>query len=190
MTEAYAPLTISLDPSSDTASIAQDHHPLAQVLLRAGYGNAFKQLALLATWFNKPDGEKLAIAVAEKALEFAPFSFPILDRHFGFANLCIVFYRWRDVVPGALDSAVAACKACIAIQDQAAAEAVIAFGMIPAHHCFRQLRIIEEKRGNYDEAICIVEQAKAGGWADDWDRDIVRLRKKLQRSARNGNLPA
>lgn len=127
----------------------------------------------------RPGYERCALAFLAKSLEFADDDgLAILDRHFALASHCAVAYRWRDIVPGALDLAIRACEECIAIQEGAAAEAKEAFGFVPAHACFRQLRIIEEKRGNFGRAIELCAQAKAGGWADDWDRQIARLQKK------------
>ena len=53
------------------------------------------------------------------------------------------------------------------------------WGFIPAHAGYRQLRIIEEKLGNWALARALCKQAKAEGWADDWDHHIGRIDKKL-----------
>ncbi len=103
---------------------------------------------------------------------------PVLERHFAYANLCKVFYRWRDTAPGALDRAILVCEACIGFHEQAATLLRADMGVVPAHACFRQLRIIEDKRGDYARAIELCEMAQAAGWADDWDHEIARLRKK------------
>lgn len=178
MASAYSPLCVAASISSSNAAVVDAGKPLVE-----GWGcnpetSPFKHLSLLATWFNRPGYGHCAIAFLQKSMEYMDANMPILDRHFALANHCIVFYRWRDSVPGALENAIAACEMCIAFHEQAATEAKAFFGMIPAHTCFRQLRIIEEKRGNFDRAISLCEQAKAGGWADDWDKDIARLLKK------------
>ncbi|WP_197275794.1 hypothetical protein [Blastomonas sp. AAP25] len=135
-------------------------------------------LALLATWFSKPGHDETALLVADKSLELIHDQMPIIDRHFTYGNLCKVFYRWRETAPGALDRAIQVCEACISFHEQAAIAIRAEMGMIPAHACFRQLRIIEEKGGNYARAIQLCQMAKAGGWADDWDHEISRLLKK------------
>lgn len=179
MAQSFQPLTIAATISSQSESAEiTDHLPLVRLLASISEKDACSRLSMLATWFSKPGHEHCAIAFASKAGEFLGADMPVLDRHFALANLCIVFYRWRDVVPGALDSAIAACEACIAIHHEAAVEARATFGFVPAHHCFRQLRIIEEKRGNYERAIELCEEAKAAGWSDDWDKDIARLQRK------------
>jgi hypothetical protein len=41
-----------------------------------------------------------------------------------------------------------------------------------------------EKQGKFDEAIALCEQAKAQGWADDWDKQIKTLKKKKIKAAK------
>lgn len=183
MASVYTPLGISANVATGEATVVTSR-PLVD-----GWGcnpetNPFKHLSLLATWFNRPGYGHCAIAFLEKSMEFWDSRLPVLDRHFALANHCKVFYRWRDTVPAALDRAIAACEMCIDIHEQAAAEAKTFFGHVPAHACFRQLRIIEEKRGNYDRAIELCERAKAGGWADDWDKQIARLQRKKDKAER------
>ncbi len=178
MASTYQPLSIAVSVTPIAAAIVTPDRPLLRLLAGTREDDAFRQLTMLSTWFSKPGHEHCAIAFASKAMEFYGADMPVLDRHFALGNQCISFYRWRDTVPGALENAIAACEACISIEREAAVEAKAFFGFIPAHHCFRQLRIIEEKRGNFGRAIELCEQAKAGGWADDWDKDIARLVKK------------
>lgn len=183
MASVYAPIGIAASVSTETAKVAFPVRPLVE-----GWGchpdtDPFKHLSNLATWFSRPGYAHCAIAFLEKSLEFGCSNLPVLDQHFALANHCIVFYRWRDSVPGALDGAIDACERCIELHEQAAIEAREFFGSVPSHHCFRQLRIIEEKRGNLDRAIALCEQAKAGGWADDWDKDIARLVKKKAKAS-------
>jgi hypothetical protein len=178
MADTFMPLRIAADPSTATAHVISIERPLVDGSGCGAQRGAFKHLSLLATWFSRPGYAHLALAFLEKSMEFIDSDTPILDRHFALADHCKVFYRWRDSVPGAFENAIKACEMCIDIHEQAAVEAKEFFGMVPSHACFRQLRIIEEKRGNLDRAIALCEQAKAGGWADDWDKDIARLTKK------------
>jgi len=185
MIATYSPLSMEI---GDVSASAVERQPLVQLLTHLESTTAARHLSLLAPWFSKPGYQHCAIAFARKGLELLHNDMPVLDQHFAWMNQCISLYRWRDTEVGALEGAIAACEACIAIQEQAAEKAKKFFGFIPSHHCFRQLRIIEEKRGNFERALALCEEAKAGGWADDWDRDIARLRKKLQRGTRGANL--
>jgi hypothetical protein len=184
MADAFSPLTIEANAATGEAATVIRERPLVEGWGCSPETSPFKHLSLLATWFSKPGHEHCAIEFLRKAMEFDDAEMDVLDRHFALANHCIVFYRWRDVVPRALEDAIAACEKCIGIHEDAAAAAKALWGFVPSHHCFKQLRIIEEKRGNFDRAIEICEQAKAGGWADDWDRDIARLLRKKAKAAR------
>lgn len=180
MADTFNPLGITASPSG--AEVGYRRRPLVEGFSSRTPDEAASHLSMLATWFSKPGGENLAIKVAQKSIELIDDSLHPLDRHFMFANHCAVFYRWRDSVPGALDAAIDACQRGIAIQAEAAVEAKAEFGTIPAHACYRQLRIIEEKRGDYDRAIALCQEARDGGWADDWDHHIARLQKRKEKA--------
>lgn len=83
--------------------------------------------------------------------------------------------------PFALDEAITSYQR----QIDMAVEALEVFhesedwGFVPAHAGYRQLRIIEEKRGNLARARALCEQDKAEGWADNWDHHIARIDRKL-----------
>lgn len=121
-------------------------------------------------------GYKLIPRIETLAIDFPS----ILDVHFSYAQVGIFLYRWRETDEEALERAVAAFERQILF----GAEAANAFATshswqsIPAHAGYRQLRIIEEKRGNTERAVQLCIQAKEQGWADDWDRHIARLEKK------------
>lgn len=165
MAKTYAPMGFQEKPLIEGRGLAATRHP-------------FYYLSNVGAWFSKPGYQHCAIEFIKKAMAFYDESIPILDRHFGLTNQCKVFYRWRDEVPGALDAAVHACETCISFHRDAAVELEKELGMVPGHACFHQLRIIEEKRGNYERAIQLCEMAKEGGWTGNWDKDIARLRKK------------
>lgn len=143
----------------------------------------YPTLANVATWFNKPGYKNCAIAFAQKADVYYSDTVPILSRHFGLYQRCEVFYRWRDDDPSALEAAVEACERAIAFHPDAARALSADLGWVPAHGCFRQLVIIEEKRGNFHRAMQLCQMAKEGGWSDDWDKRTVRLTKKLAKRA-------
>jgi hypothetical protein len=179
MANTYAPLGMGVSGINSDPSVGVMRRPLIDGTGCNSNTNKFKYLSAVAVWFNRPGRAHCAIAFINKSVEFIDDDLEVLDRHFALANHCAVLYRWRDQIPGALDGAIAACEMCIAIQEEAAYEAKAFFGSVPAHACFRQLRIIEEKRGNYVRAIELCQQAQAGGWAGTWDKDIARLSRKI-----------
>lgn len=58
------------------------------------------------------------------------------------------------------------------------------------HLGYKQLCIIYEKQGNWQEVIRLAEEAKAGGWSEGseggWDRRIERARKNLAKQGLDG----
>ena len=106
---------------------------------------------------------------------------PVLSRHFYFASRGNYYYRWRDLDSFALEEAIesfyrqidlAGCALECFRKDEG-------LGFIPAHAGYRQLRIIEEKRGNFKLARELCKKAMTEGWSDDWGLQIARLNKKL-----------
>jgi hypothetical protein len=57
---------------------------------------------------------------------------------------------------------------------------------LPSHVGYKQLAIIEEKRGNYEEAIRISMEANKTGWNDDWQGRIERLKKRIANKYKKG----
>ena len=55
---------------------------------------------------------------------------------------------------------------------------------LPQHLGFRQLAIILEKRGEFEEAIQISKRAQAQGWNGDWEKRIARCDARIAK--RNG----
>jgi len=53
-------------------------------------------------------------------------------------------------------------------------------GKLGEHTGYKQLCIIREKQGNWQEVIRLAEQAKAEGWEGDWDKRIEKAKKKLK----------
>lgn len=138
----------------------------------------------LAGWFNNPRDREIAKKIIAKAEEMSPVDGNILDRHFTLSEKIVIYYRERETSQNGLEKAIQACRDQIAIAPQAK----IAFFKeypqqpLPAHGGFRQLRIILEKQGKYSEAIELCEEAKNQGWADNWDKQIVTLKMKLEKS--------
>jgi hypothetical protein len=108
----------------------------------------------------------------------------ILDRHFTLSEKMVIYYRERENSPEAMNKAIQASKDQIALAPEAAKAFLkkYPYQALPAHAGYRQLRIILEKQGKFDEAITLCELAKAQGWADDWDKQIRTLNKKKQKA--------
>jgi len=51
-------------------------------------------------------------------------------------------------------------------------------GKLGEHTGYKQLCIIREKQGNWQEVIRLAEQAKSEGWVGDWDKRIEKAKKK------------
>jgi hypothetical protein len=146
-------------------------------------------LTNVADWLKGEDTRFTAYKFIKKADEIWPDEAAAIQRHFALSAMCKVYYRWRDTDEFALDAAIASCKRSISMQHEAAialrATGQITWGTgLPGHYCFKQLAIIEEKRGNFTEAVTICEEAKLEGWMDDWDKRIARLEKKAAKVPR------
>jgi hypothetical protein len=141
-------------------------------------------LGNLAGHLKKEHLRHLGYKLLEHADTLVHDAVPVLSLHFYFAARGDFFYRWREVDDFALEEAAESYRRQIGL----ASDALEAFrdgswgGQIPAHAGYRQLRILEEKRGNLELARALCEQAKREGWADDWDKHIARIDKKLAKS--------
>lgn len=140
-------------------------------------------LANLATWVAKPTLGDLAFRIAEKAASWDDLPNDLTQAHFMFANLCKVFYRFRETKPGALERAIWACEQDIALSSNLDQQKM-GGGVPVGHYCFKQLSIIEQKRGNYDQAISVLQDAVAQGWNGDWEKRIARIEKEKQKRSR------
>ena len=138
-------------------------------------------LANLATWVAKPELGDLALSIADKAASFKNLPDDLAQSHFMFANLCKVYYRFRDDNADALEKAVWACEQDIALSSELDPRS-LGGGVIVSHYCFKQLSIIEEKRGNFERAINLCRDALSQGWNGDWSKRIARIEKKLGKS--------
>lgn len=137
----------------------------------------------LAGWFNKEDNRHIGYKFLRKADEYRNTDMPPLSLHFAMQARCQFFYRWRDHDEYALDAAIEACERGIAVSKEAAAEMARQWGRVDvSHHCFTQLAIIEEKRGNFQRAIDLCNAAEADGWLGDWEKRRARLTKKLAKA--------
>jgi tetratricopeptide (TPR) repeat protein len=165
----------------------QNDKPLTEGDISYSSGTSAGLLHSLAGWFNSPRDREIAKKIIEKANELAPKGADVLDYHFTQQQTMEIYYRERDTSPEALEKAIQACREQISIAPQVAAAFLKEYPEqpLPAHAGYRQLRIILEKQGEYDEAIELCEQGKQQGWADNWDKMIETLRKKKKKGATN-----
>ena len=141
-------------------------------------------LGSLAGWFNNPRDRGIAKKIITKAIEISPTDKNILDLHFALSEKMVIYYRERETSHKAMETAIKACEEQIALASQAIKAFFIEYPdqELPAHAGYRQLRIILEKQGKFDEAIKLCEQAKGQGWSDDWDKQIITLKKKKSKT--------
>lgn len=158
--------------------------PLTEGELSGTSQTASGLLWALAGWFNNPQDREIAKKIIAKAEQMACVSGNILDIHFSLSQKIEIYYRERETTTDGLEKAIQACKEQIAIAPNVAKAFLKEYPQqpLPAHVGYRQLRIILEKQGNFDQAIKLCELAKQEGWADDWDKQILTLNKKKQKS--------
>ena len=141
-------------------------------------------LAALATWFANGEDIDIARRIMSKSVEMdEATSGSALDQHFVYYNMIRVYYRDRDSSEDALPLAIDACEKQIALAPHAAREWRSGYpgDSLPLHPGFRQLSIIREKEGNFEEAIRLCEEALQQGWAGDWERRIERCSNRIAR---------
>lgn len=137
-------------------------------------------LSARAGWFNQSENRSMAFKLIAKAEEFVGEEANILTIHFLYHQKILSYYRWRDEISDALKKAMEGCHQQIEIGPLAA----IAFRkdfsgeMLPSHTGFKQLAIIEEKRGNFAEVVRLCELAESQGWAGDWRHRAERAAKR------------
>ena len=139
-------------------------------------------LATLAGHFKKKNLRHLGYRVLDRADFLVGKNVSPVSLHFYFQARGDFYYRWRDEDADALEQAVESFKRQIGLAESVEKDLMIDFGderRLPGHAGYRQLRIIEEKRGNLTLAKALCLQAKKEGWADDWDKHIRRLDKKI-----------
>ena len=141
-------------------------------------------LAALATWFANGDDVDIARRMISKSVEMGEAtSGSALDQHFVYYNMIRVYYRDRENNEDALPLAIDSCENQIALAPHAAREwrADNPRDGLPLHPGFRQLAIIREREGNFEEAIRLSEEALRQGWSGDWERRIERCRGRIAR---------
>lgn len=181
---------------AERAMIAERFRPMGsvttylsqnEVVATPGCADAVSFLTTLAGWFQSTQERHLAMIMLAKAEQLVAegATANILDLHFLYMTEIQTNYRDRDLQPEALDAAIRACYSQIGISRKAKTEMLQKFGdFMPSHTGFKQLAIIREKQGGYDESIKLCIRAKEEGWMGDWDARIARCRTKLKKSNR------
>ncbi len=146
--------------------------------------NELNSLSYLPGHLYKEDIRHLAYRILEHADTLINKTTPIIDLHFYYHSRGKYYYRWRNHDKNALQEAIKSFKCQIRIAKDAAKifQNSEHWGFMPAHSGYNQLRIIEEKRGNYIEAKKICLMAKSEGWNDDWNKHIERIDKKITKT--------
>lgn len=166
-----------------------NNKPLTEGNILSTSQTAAGLLSGLVGWFKKsPEDLSIARRILAKAEEV---SAQPIDSHYVYQAMIQANYPHRNLDPDALDEAIQACRKQISITPQVAREfkrehsvdeANRIFGArLPAHVGYKQLAIILEKEKRYAEVLQLVKQAKAQGWAGDWDERIERIEKKVQK---------
>ena len=143
-------------------------------------------LGNLSQWFKKENDKTIGFRLIKKAEELITPTTDILDVHFLYLNKIQLYYRFRDDEENLL-IAIEACKQQIEISPESkkAFKKEYKGEPLPSHTGFEQLGIIEEKKGNYKEAIEISKTALKEKWAGDWVKRIDRCTNKLLKHCSN-----
>ena len=158
-------------------------------------------LGLITQWFHRNSDKEIWIKLSESWHHFAdPYTTP-LQRHFALNDTMKAYYRKRDD-PEYLAKTIAICKVMISIEKNVAGawfdsglgrispefaqkhgdrvvHSELGPQVLPEHPGFKQLAIIHEKQKDFQESLDVCIQAQESGWDGDWDKRIVRIRKKL-----------
>ena len=138
-------------------------------------------IATVATHLKKDHIRDVGYKLLAIAARYASDTTELASLHFYLQAHAQFFYRWREIDGFALNSAVAAMRQQIALADHMEEHFRQMDGgdLIVGQYGYRQLCIIEERRGNYELAIALCERAKAQGWNEDWSKRIARLHRNL-----------
>lgn len=144
------------------------------------------QITILVAHLKKEGLREHGYKLLERADSMLNHDTPIASQHFYWAARGEFYYRWRDLDGFALEESIRSFErqtalAPIAVEFFRRSDQ---FSHIPAHSGYRQLRIIEEKKGNFERARQLCICAKEEGWADDWDKQISRIENKMAKLKR------
>jgi hypothetical protein len=103
----------------------------------------------------------------------------LIKKHWELADTIQALYPLRHQVrhqgSGAMANLIAACNQQIAIAPEVAQHLRLETSRpLPPHPGYTLLATLREQQGRFTEAICLCGEAKAQGWAGDWDEQIER----------------
>lgn len=161
------------------SSYSLTHGDIKTIQTATGSQTVIGFLSNLLTWFQEPALRHIAYKIIDKADQLISKKGNVLNKHFFYQAKMQVYYRNRDEDPFALDKAIEACYQQIELSESALAawQGLI----IPTHAGFKQLCIIREKQGNYEEVIKLAQTALNHGWNGDWEKRIDKCKKKIDK---------
>lgn len=134
---------------------------------------------------------RITVERDESDVAYALYSkrYPILDRHFKLSEQLQNTYTPSSAK--AVEKGIKICQEMIEIsgevkaafeeQERNQAKASKMRGArnyvsrgLPNHLGFKQLAIILERRGEFEEAIKVAKQAQSQGWKGDWEKRVAR----------------
>jgi hypothetical protein len=150
----------------------------------------------LATWFEGQADRHIAIRLLKKAEELAkssgsrlssggkgrplakPSSRNVVDLHFIYQGLIETYYKNRNEDPSALQSAIDACEAQIAIAPSVARAFQREFPdtPLPGHIGFLRLVEIRARQKNFPEVMRLCDEALQQCWAGSWEAEKADLK--------------
>jgi hypothetical protein len=147
----------------------------------------FGFLSILLGWFHKKEHYQIAQKIIKLADAKIGEAKDTLEKHYYFLHKIKAYYPNRDNYPEALDLAIKACEDQIAISKETK-ESFLKDPSFKVHNDsgkiehtgFKQLCIIREKQGKWEEVIRLSQMAKEQDfWEGDWDKRIEKAKKKL-----------
>ena len=143
--------------------------------------------ALLGWLRSTPEDITIRRKMRDKLGELTAVEPNVISRHFALQVLISEYYRDRELVSGALQASIAACRQQIEMAPVVARAMRADFpDQLPRHVGYERLAVILEKNKEYDEAIRVCEEARRSGWNGDWER---RAQRCAARRTKGGSDP-
>ena len=145
--------------------------------------STFGFLSILLGWVNKIEYYDIAKKIIKIAMENIEKAKNEYEKHSFYGELVKIHYKNRDNDPHSLELAIQACKDQIKLgkYGNKMFPKSEGFKNLPEHIGYKQLCIIEEKKGNFEEVLKLATQAKNEGWSGDWDKRIEKIKNKIKK---------
>ncbi len=138
-------------------------------------------LGNLSSWFSTKKDLSISLRILEKAESLFNYNSSITDEHFYYMNNIEIYYKDRENNTS-FEKTIEYCNKQISISNKVKTSFLKEDNdTLQSHVGFKQLAIIEEKRGNLQKALELSKQAQIEGWNGDWDDRIAKLEKKLKK---------